>query len=76
MTKYQAIFPNGAAITRKSERVYTHAWAAFRTDGKLIEKGFSSTMELAWKAADAYAARCVKWQMAASVTIQVVEVTK
>lgn len=28
MFKYTAIFPNGIALKRRSDRVYTHAWLA------------------------------------------------
>ena len=51
MTKYTAQF-EGHAISRNSDRTYSHAWIV-TVDGKIVDKGFSGSAELAHKAAAA-----------------------
>lgn len=55
--KYEATFQNGEKLTRKSDRVYTHAWRLVWTGGDLTKyagtKGFAASAELAHKAAAA-----------------------
>lgn len=48
---YTATFSNGKTITRNSERTYTFAWAVFRMDGSMLEKGFAADKEKAERAA-------------------------
>jgi hypothetical protein len=54
-TTYTAKFADGSTITRKSERSYAAAWRAtwIRLDGGVSsDSGFSSSVELAAKAAN------------------------
>ena len=51
MTKYTAQF-EGHTISRNSDRTYSHAWIV-TVDGKIVDKGFSGSAELAHKAAAA-----------------------
>jgi hypothetical protein len=52
-TNYSATFADGSTITRKSHRVYTHAWQAeWQSRGiKFALTGFAGSAELARKAA-------------------------
>lgn len=40
---------DGNRLTRKTERTYSHAWAS-TYNGEIKESGFSSSLELAYKA--------------------------
>ena len=51
MTHYTAQF-DGHTINRNSDRTYSHAWIV-TVDGKIVDKGFSGSAELAHKAAAA-----------------------
>ena len=51
MTKYTAQF-EGHTISRRSDRTYSHAWIV-TVGGKIVNKGFSGSAELAHKAAAA-----------------------
>ena len=51
MTHYTAQF-EGHTISRRSDRTYSHAWIV-TVDGKIVDKGFSGSAELAHKAAAA-----------------------
>jgi hypothetical protein len=50
---YTATFSNGATITRKSERAYTHAWAAFDENDALVTRFFCGVKGFGGSAADA-----------------------
>lgn len=58
MTTYMAFF-NGKTIKRNSDREYTHAWRV-TTPGEWDCSGFSSSLELAQKAAAAQAPHVYK----------------
>lgn len=45
---YQAVLSSGEVISRSSARTYSHAWVV-KKSGKIFDKGFSSTKELAEK---------------------------
>jgi len=47
---YTATFSNGETITRNSQRDYTFAWAVFRIDGSMLEKGFAADKQKAERA--------------------------
>ena len=51
MTHYTAQF-EGHTVSRKSDRTYSHAWIVTVGD-KIVDKGFSGSAELAYKAAAA-----------------------
>lgn len=53
MNTYVATFSNGLELTRNSKRVYSHAYAVFNQEGRLIADGtgFSGSEESATKAA-------------------------
>ena len=57
MTKYIATFAD-FVISRKSDREYTHAWIVF-TDAGICDRGFSGSVDLAYKAAAATTPRCI-----------------
>lgn len=51
MTHYTAQF-EGHTISRRTDRTYSHAWIV-TVGGKIVDKGFSGSAELAHKAAAA-----------------------
>ena len=57
MTRYTATFADHD-LTRNSDREYTHAWIVTQ-NGRIIEKGFSGSAELANKAATATMPRAI-----------------
>ncbi len=57
MKTYSATFDNGKTVTRKTKNEYSHAWLATWTnkDGSNgYDSGFSSSFELAQKAAKSF----------------------
>lgn len=51
MNKYSAIFSHGV-LSRKTANTYTHAWTVTR-GGRILDKGFAGSAQLAAKAAAA-----------------------
>lgn len=84
MNTYTATFTNGTEITRNSKRTYSHAYAVFNQDGKVVFdcSGFSGSKESATKAAKSVVAFWTKTftnkeqaqQFKAQLQIEIVEV--
>ena len=53
-SKYSATFGNGAATSRISENLYTHAWRAVNKEARYDVFGFAGSKELAGKAASRF----------------------
>ncbi len=59
MMRYQANFERGAGvIVRVSDHRYTHAWAVYNWDGRVIGQGFACDIGAAWQRAGAYERKC------------------
>lgn len=73
LVTFSATFSNGETITRNNRtgRVYTHAWATIRPNGRVLESGFSSSREVANRAA----MRALPWHMGVCERYEVVEVS-
>ncbi len=84
MNTYTATFSNGLEMTRSTKRTYSHAYAVFNQEGKVVFdcSGFSGSKESATKAAKSVVGFWTKTftnkeqakEFKANLTIEIVEV--